>query len=517
MGSIYKDLKVPVGGRFDTGGFLYVTLAPTSAYATEAAANSDLLAVYAARIPPLAEPWTLFGAVLFPVLEAPPGSYDELFVEAESYDDGFAKIVHGAQPRTMGLADLDPTDPLPVKDVGIQLGWDDEQVAIWLNRRISPDTVEDTLLGVGGYRVDVRRAGSVEWHSMVRVRGEVKIGEMSLGLFQGELAVRPSPVQLLGEKTGDFWLPSFFTAWAGRSLILSDRVAFEVSGQPDAAANRFLEPVDDDVVALRYGNDYEFRVRLADLTGGGPEVSATPRNPAPKSNLTVPFRRFVPPKDVSVSRVQNRLLVVRPRIGYPDLVFTGFEDPVAALLADTPEALKERREPGVHDPDVTAVQVAVEVRSLEGDDRLVEGREPFVRLYTALRRFDPAAPLSAALKIQLAFKDLSDIAELQSVDPTQPQDGSGPLTLPTARDVRLLLRAVGDQDPELKYWGSAAARIAQIDVRVEVRANAVEERDLFLPGARRGADPGILSARRSGADEPASRGVRPAGSPERGG
>jgi hypothetical protein len=109
-------------------------------------------------------------------------------------------------------------------------------VAIWLNRRISPDTVEDTLLGVGGYRVDVRRAGSIEWHSMVRVRGEVKIGEMSVGLFQGELAVRASPVQLLGEKTGDFWLPSYFTSWAGRSLILSDRVAFEVSGQPEAAA-----------------------------------------------------------------------------------------------------------------------------------------------------------------------------------------------------------------------------------------------------------------------------------------
>ena len=43
----------------------------------------------------------------------------------------------------------------------------------------------------------------------------------------------------------------------------------------------------------------------------------------------------------------------------------------------------------------------------------------------------------------------------------EPRDGSGPLTLPTARDLRLLLRAVGEPDPELRYWGSAAARIAQ--------------------------------------------------------
>ena len=264
-------------------------------------------------------------------------------------------------------------------------------------------------------------------------------------------------------------------------MIMSDRAAFEISGQPDVPASRIMEPVDDDAVPLRYGKDYEFRVRLADLSGGGPEVSTTPRNPALAPVWRAPFRRFVPPKDVSISRDQNKLLLVRPRIGYPDLVFTGFDDPVAALLADTPGALKEGREPGIHDPDVTAVQVAVEVRSLEGDDRLVEGREPFVRLYTTIRRFDPAAPLSAALAIELTFKDVGDIAELQTPDPAQPQDGSGPLTLPTARDVRLLLRAGGNPDPQLEYWGSAAARIAQIDVRVDVRVDANEERNLFVP------------------------------------
>ena len=50
LGLIYKDLVVPAADRFDNGGFLYVTLAPTSAYSTEVAANPELLAVYAARI-----------------------------------------------------------------------------------------------------------------------------------------------------------------------------------------------------------------------------------------------------------------------------------------------------------------------------------------------------------------------------------------------------------------------------------------------------------------------------------
>jgi hypothetical protein len=121
LGLIYKDLRVPAAGRFDKGGFLCVTLAATSAYAAEVAAKPDLLAVYAARIPPLAAPRALFAAVLFPVLEAPSGNYDEVFVEAESHDDGFTKIVHGAQPRTMGMPTSIQGIPYPSKTSAFSL------------------------------------------------------------------------------------------------------------------------------------------------------------------------------------------------------------------------------------------------------------------------------------------------------------------------------------------------------------------------------------------------------------
>ncbi|WP_219518845.1 hypothetical protein [Nonomuraea ceibae] len=480
LGLLHADLSVPAGDLFETGGWLYATLGAHSAYAAQAAADPSVLAVYAARIPALSGPRALFSAVQFPVLATPPGTFDDLFVEAASYDDGFAKIVHGAQPRTMGIADLDPSEPLPVKDIGIRLGWDDEQVAIWLNRAISPATVEDTVLGVGGYRVDVRLAGTETWSSMVRVRSDVRVGSIDVGRFEGELGVRTTPAQLLGAKTGDYWLPSYFTSWAGRSVVTGDRTALEVSGRTPRMSSS--EPVGDQAVALRYGRDYEFRVRLMDLSGGGPPADRLPRNPAPAPIRRVPFRRHVPPKQVKVTAEPARLLVERPLIGYPDLVFTGFDQPVAALLADTAQAVQEQRETGVHDPDVKAVQIAVEVRLPDGDDRGVDG-EPYLRLYTALRRFESAAPLAAPLPIDLTYVDVKDVAALRPADPSQPTPGTGPLAIPTARDVRVRIRAVGDPDPELAYWGSDQARIAQLDAGVHLRQEATDERALWSPDA----------------------------------
>lgn len=480
LGLLYANLTVPAVGLLDAGGFVYVTLATESDYSDVAAANDRVVGVYAARIPALTDARALFGAVLFAVVDTPLGSFDELFLEAESYDDGFAKIVHGAQPRTMGLADLDPDDPPPLKDVGIRIGWDDEQVAIWLNRQISPTTVEDTALGVGGYRLDAREAGTEQWHSMVRATGPVTVGEIPIGVFDGELAVQTAPVQLLGETVGDYWLPSFFTSWAGRSVVIRDRDAFEVSGQVVDPADRLFSPVNDDVVALRYGRDYEFRVRLKDLSDGGPLTTASHRNPAPAPVLRVPFRRLVPPKRVKVRAEPTRLFVQRPRLGYPDLVFTGFRDALAALRADTQSALAEEREPGVHNPDVTAIEIAVEVRAPLGDDRIVDSREPFVRLYTAVRQFDHDTPLPAELEIGLTFVDLHDVVALQAVDPRQPVIGEGPLTIPTMRDVRLLLRAMCGPDPELAYFGSREAQISHMAVGVDLRVPATAERELFV-------------------------------------
>jgi hypothetical protein len=96
----------------------------------------------------------------------------------------------------------------------------------------------------------------------------------------------------------------------------------------------------------------------------------------------------------------------------------------------------------------------------------------YLRLYTTVRPFVPGAPLGAAMEVGITYQDVNDVSPLRPADPMLPQPGSGPLILPSARDVRLRLRALGRPDPELKYFGSEAARIAQLDVIVPLRGPA---------------------------------------------
>src|SRR6266849_2131969 len=139
LGLLFETTVTPSSPKFfSNGGWLFITLDPASDLSPQFAVHPDFLQSYAARIPALdnnARP--LLAAVEFPVVSGPPsGSYDDAFVEAEDYDDGFIKIVHGAQPTRALLTDT-TSDGLPsVSDFGIRLGWDDEQVAIWLNRQI---------------------------------------------------------------------------------------------------------------------------------------------------------------------------------------------------------------------------------------------------------------------------------------------------------------------------------------------------------------------------------------------
>jgi len=118
----------------------------------------------------------------------------------------------------------------------------------------------------------------------------------------------------------------------------------------------------------RYGHDYRFRVRLADLTGGGPKVHDAPVHPGLVPIGTCPFRRFLPPKALEVEcspatpplsakpapvRTITKLVVRRPHIGYPEAIFAGvpaatFEG--ASLDALVAAALAAGRAIGVADP-----------------------------------------------------------------------------------------------------------------------------------------------------------------------
>jgi hypothetical protein len=58
----------------------------------------------------------------------PPGNFDQLLIETAEYDEGFTKIVHAVQPVSRNLLSETPEEGKPVKDAGIRLGWDDEQI-----------------------------------------------------------------------------------------------------------------------------------------------------------------------------------------------------------------------------------------------------------------------------------------------------------------------------------------------------------------------------------------------------
>jgi len=495
LGLLYETtISLPDPAFFASGGWLYLTLDPTSDFAPQVAADPALLQCYAARIPALTAPRPLFAAVLFPVLSAPPaGSYDAVTAEAEDYDDGFAKIVHGSQPQRADLLDTSPTG-LPLSgDFGLRLGWDDEQVTTWFNRQIDASQI-DAPFGAAGYRVDVREHGNTAWHSLCQATGTLALGATALGRFDGELCVETLPAQLDSTQPSQWWLPSYFTQWRGNSVVLPDLVGLELHGDPDPAAGQPYTAVGDTDVPLRYGKSFDFRVRLADLTRGGPQVTDQAANPGPAPVAALGFRRFVPFGPVTVTDLdqgatpaapQITYQIVRPLLNYPAAVFAGIPNAVAALLADLPAATAAGREAGLPDPDAVQLAIDVQVRQLAGDAAILAGGDPlpYSLMYSTTREF-PADP-SQPLELEIQFQDVPDIAAFAA------QPASGPLVLPRARDVRLILRAAASADPQLLYWGSDDAMTGQT-VEILTGADGADERGIFAADIAADQIQGIL-------------------------
>jgi hypothetical protein len=416
----------------------------------------------------------LFAPVLFPV-PSPPVSFDDNFIEAETFDDGFAKIVHSTQPFNSDLIENSDAPGPPVQDAGIQLGWEDEQLIIWMNRQSDPAfETQDSPMAVHGFRVDVRVAGTVGWTSLSRIKGDLELGPFHEH-FVGEHTLRVSPSQLHGLHTGDFWLPSYFAHWNGKSLVLSDDFAGRLDGAA-SAASRF-EAVGVNDVPLRYGKIYEFRVRLADISGGGPPVNAEPVVPGEAPITTCHFRRFVPPQAVSVTDArpvdpvnpQTSYHVRRPVLGYPALVYTGIDHAEQALINDIPQAKVEKRQVGLPDPDVETLEIQVAVRDPGLSDDVV-----FRRLYTAIRKFPHDRHAELVLKVK--YQDIHNVALLP------PPGASGPLPLPTARDLRLTLTPICRADPTLDYFGSEESRRG-FGLVLDARSQSSDETGLFASQA----------------------------------
>lgn len=481
LGLLYElTVQPPAADTYRDGGWLFVTLAPGSDFA--GLAGTPSVQSYAARLPALTDARALFARVLFPILATPPMvSYDELIAEAQAYDDGFARLVHAEQPFSANLLAREPDDTLPSHEFGIRLGWDDEDLLVDLNRQISADPDVANLnapMGAARYRVDVRAAGTEQWFSLNRAQGELATPQVNLGRFDGELAIEVAPMQPQGLRDGDYWLPAYFTRWTGRSLVLSDPDAWELMAQSPPRASS-LQPVDDRRVPLRYGERYEFRVRLVDLAGSGPATDDAPVNRAPAPVAAVHFRRFIPPGAVRAEPVvpaggsvsaPTTYRVFRPRLGYPEAVFTG-RFTAADLNADKPAAALDRRPPSAPDPDVATLRVVVEVRGLEFDSANDSPRAgPYFVLYETTRPFpaDPTQPL----ELELAFEDAPVLTGFPAPD-------AGAIALPSGRDLRLWVSPVCREDAALAYFGDPRARLGRA-VSIETRNESADERGLLV-------------------------------------
>jgi len=111
------------------------------------------------------------------------------------------------------------------------------------------------------------------------------VQQVTLGDFNGELPYQVYPMQLDGNKSGEFWLPMYFANWTGRSMVLPDKDAAEIyqttgnvkadpvdlakdtgTGVTGPAKNQLNEKYTPGTIAtaLRYGKQYDFRVRMRD-------------------------------------------------------------------------------------------------------------------------------------------------------------------------------------------------------------------------------------------------------------
>ena len=139
--------------------------------------------------------------------------------------------------------------------------------------------------------------------------------------------------------------------WNGQSMVLPDENAAAVykteTADQKASLGRLYEPVGLDAIPLVYGDTYEFRVRLMDLTSGGPLASDRLDNERPPHTKSILFLRHVIPEPVRIPNLpkvpdqpvdalfaDNTIEVGRPLLGYPSVVFTGkYADPIPLLQA----------------------------------------------------------------------------------------------------------------------------------------------------------------------------------------
>ena len=465
------------------GGYVFVKLAPSDPWAVAAASAAGSIRTHAARIPALdTTPRAVFGAFQF-VTDGGGTPLDTSILAAQTYADGFAKLVHTSQPTNVEAAIGDGTLP-PASDLGIQIGWDDAQVVAWHNDQLALlasrragtlTTAQQTPLGIGGYRVDVSdvtpaQAGAppqtpTQWQSLTQVTTTLPA---NLGTFTGELAIEPMATRPASPMGGEAWLPRYFATWRGGSLCEADPI-------PQALTSRGTpHPIRQSAYGLTtllsYGHTYAFRVRLMDLSGGGPTIAHhdAPLDPDPDSIAIQSFQRLVPPKAPQVTftvptggvqSTPSALTVLRPLIGYPEVLYTALGNTAAARDAIraklVAQAGAQAKLVGLPDPDVDHVRITVAIRHPLHDEGTDNG--PFVQLYTTTRTLNS---VTGTVPSQTDPGTLVDIVYVDAPNilgwaPTQPS--SGPLLLPRGRDIQVSVQAGLRADPGAYFAATIAS------------------------------------------------------------
>lgn len=488
---LIHSVTVPVGGAFENGGWLCFPLEAGSAFTEQLTADSEFVRTYATRVPKLVpgEARAVFTPTLFPVMPsaaalAALGNFDQALRESAVYDDGFTRIVHASQPRTRDPIEESQDGTPPIEDLGIAVGWDDEDILLAQNRGIGlePDgsVPAPAPHAVVGYRIDVSRDDDPTWRSLCRVHAPAQtFGPVALGDLDWELPFEVHPRKV----NEQLYLPIMFAHWRGRSLVASSQEERRLQGVEldNSSGNR---PAGLENVRLRWGQHYRLRVRLADLSGGGPVEQDEPDRPVPTQVARWHFRRFVPPGQPRIVVSGNvapitQFSVSRPTLSYPEATFTAIPNAFETLVAQWQAAVAagESARPSFPDPDAEALEIAVFVRAPAFDP--LSDRDGFRLLYSTCRAFPSNA--SAPLSLKLAFVDCARLDDrVWEAMPAFPGPAAGAINVPTARDARIRVRCVGRHDPE--YFGNEAARTgAWSDLGEVVRVKATSEPPLFAP------------------------------------
>jgi hypothetical protein len=562
LGLLHRKINInlPEAGFFKDGGWIHLEFATTDSPTAYHKLQKDQVRFYAARIPPSPVTTHLFAPVLFPVVGElePTQPFDEVFADLIRYDDGYAKIVHASQTVSINHLAETPDGRPPVTDQGIRLGWDDEQLLVWFNNSIKfindPAVRPASILSVSRYRIDVATVpnGSdikdlqedlLDWESQVIVfADDLQTAGIPLGEFHEELGIEVSPVKHNGHP--DFWLPVFFINWAGNSLCLHDPVKEEIfllkaQGDKEAArwaaitgqappkadlAGVYRQKETDYTIELHYGNTYAFRVRLTDLSGGGPASDTLSIHPGEHKIALCPFKRHVAPQVPQTKQIDvTQLIITRPRLNYPAILYTALDQDtvIAELKADRlrltdlytnatlpanpgdpitvtdPAALKEAsREVSLPDPDADMVSIIVEIKTLDMDREDsyhaihgIDSKEPYIFLYETTRPF-PAYqlnhnPVADQIDLHFDFQDIpvinfgADLNELGFAGDLTLEEGA--LILPTARDIRLTLRTFCKGADE-NYFAAGDFRYS-LPITINLRKDPAELEELPLLSA----------------------------------